>query len=495
VKNNEESNYRNVFKALSLFGSIQIFIIILGIVRTKVIALSVGPSGIGTIGLFTSSVMLISSITNLGIASSSIKQISESYFSEKPFAFEKCMFVLNKLAFYTAILGFFAVVFLSPFLSIWSFGSENSTLAFCVLALVIFLESYNTRNLAILQGIRKLKILGKVSIYGNILGSAISIPLYLLFKNDAIVPSLVILSFSNLLVSHLYTRSINNSKQKYSYSEIKPIINNLISLGIAMTISSILVYAVSYIIRIYITKQGGLNFVGLYQAGWVIINGYVGMIFSAMSKDYFPRLASVNSDNNQLIINANQQIELGLLILSPIILFFLIFADQIITLLYSTEFLEIKFMMLWSLLGMFFKLLSWSISYIFLAKGLSRYFIMYEIMGNIFTLVISIIGYKYCGLEGLGLAFLATNIFYLLLVFIFSYKIICFKFSSYVNKNMSLNFLICSLLTLWLRFSTPANHLFVNIVMGVAFIVVCCNSIIGLNQKMGIFDEIKSRLK
>lgn len=492
---NEDANYRSIFKAISLFGGVQLFVILLGVIRTKVVALSIGPAGVGIIGLFTTALTLVFSIINLGIGSSSVKQISESISSNEALLFEKNLFVLNRLTIITGVLGGVFICILSPYLSLWSFGNKEYTFPFLILSLVLLFESFNTKNLVILQGLRKLKILGKASIYGNLIGSIISIPLFFFFKYGAIVPSLLILYLSNLLVSHIYTKNLNLQTCNFKYNEIKPIVKIFISLGIAMTLSSILVYAVSYIVRLYLSSEGGVKIVGLYQAGWAIVNGYVGLIFTAMAKDYYPRLASVNSNNFQVSKMANQQIELGLLIISPIIMGFLIFVNYIIVLLYSVEFLIIKNMMLWSLLGMFFKLLSWSISYIFLAKGLSRYFIVYELVGNIFTLVSSILGYKYWGLEGLGFSFLATNIFYLIVVFYFSNKVFQFKFSKESVKLLFLNFAICFLSVFIIRMNICVNIFIHYGVLMLNFFIIFFLSAFVLERKLGVLKYLKLKFK
>jgi PST family polysaccharide transporter len=37
--------------------------------------------------------------------------------------------------------------------------------------------------------------------------------------------------------------------------------------------------------------------VGFYTAGFTLLNSYVGIIFTVMSTDYFPRLSSISDDN------------------------------------------------------------------------------------------------------------------------------------------------------------------------------------------------------
>ena len=49
----------------------------------------------------------------------------------------------------------------------------------------------------------------------------------------------------------------------------------------------------------FISKTGSLSDVGLYNAGLAIVDGYVGMVFTAMATDYFPRLSGVIGDDSK----------------------------------------------------------------------------------------------------------------------------------------------------------------------------------------------------
>ena len=82
---NKESNdsYSHVLKYTGLFGGVQGLNIIMGLLRNKLIAVLLGPSGMGLASLFNSSINFISQATNLGISFSAVKNISEIYDKER----------------------------------------------------------------------------------------------------------------------------------------------------------------------------------------------------------------------------------------------------------------------------------------------------------------------------------------------------------------------------------------------------------------------------
>ena len=50
----QQSSYRQIMKATSLFGGVQIFQIIISVIRSKFVAILLGPSGMGIVGLLAS---------------------------------------------------------------------------------------------------------------------------------------------------------------------------------------------------------------------------------------------------------------------------------------------------------------------------------------------------------------------------------------------------------------------------------------------------------
>ena len=65
-------------KAMGLFGGVQIVGILCSILRTKLVALWIGPVGVGLFALFNQALEMISTATNLGIRQSSVRDLSQS---------------------------------------------------------------------------------------------------------------------------------------------------------------------------------------------------------------------------------------------------------------------------------------------------------------------------------------------------------------------------------------------------------------------------------
>ena len=79
MKKENTGSYSHVLKYTGLFGGVQGLSILVGIVRNKLVAMILGPEGMGLISLFNSTINLLSNSTNLGISMSAVRNISEVY--------------------------------------------------------------------------------------------------------------------------------------------------------------------------------------------------------------------------------------------------------------------------------------------------------------------------------------------------------------------------------------------------------------------------------
>lgn len=422
-----QNSYKQIVKATSLFGGVQVFNIIISLIKSKVIAVLLGPAGFGLFGLITSTVSLVTSTTNFGLGTSAIRNVSEAYFSQQEKKLAVTIITLRRWVWITGLFGAFVLLFGSKGLSVMTFDNDSYTIGFCYLSISLLFTQLTVGQNILLQGTRRLKDLAKANVVGSALGLLLSIPLYYVFRLDGIIISIIASSIITFLSSFLFARKINVVEVKLSAKETFAEGCDMLKMGLLISLSGIVALLASYLVRIFITRQGGLEEVGLYSAGFAIINTYVGLIFTAMSTDYFPRLSGVAANNTEMNGVINKQLEIALLIIAPILMVFFVFIKWIVALFYSDQFSLVNEMIQWAALGMFFKTVSWSISYSFLAKKDSKTFFLNELTANVYILLLNVIGYKYWGLDGIGLSFLFGYFLYFLQMYLIAFK--KYKFS------------------------------------------------------------------
>lgn len=436
-------SYRQILKSTSIFGSVQFLTILFSVIRTKLIAVFVGAEGMGIIAMLNSILNLISTATGLGVETSAIKSISENYKDDDVRSVSKIATIIKQIMLLTGILGAVVAIIFSKWISIFSFGNDSQTTSLIFLAVTLVFKQLTSSQLVVLQGLRKLNLLAKANLYGNLLGLVFSIPLYYYFKIDAIVPTIILSFLGALIFSFYYASKVKLQKVNISKQELLSEGKSIVKLGIMLTISSLLTFLSAYLTQIYISNAGNTEQVGLYSAGFTLLNSYVGLIFTVMSTDYYPRLAAINADNVKVRISVLQQSYISILIITPIIVLFLTFVPTIIKVLYTSKFLEVIPMVCFGIIGILFKAASFSMGYILIAKGDSKIFTKTAIIFNTLAILLNIAGYYFYGLKGLGISFLVYSIIHFFAMKVITKKRYNFYFDRKVYVTFSTSFLLC----------------------------------------------------
>lgn len=437
---NQESSYRNIVKATSLFGGVQFFTIIITVLRSKFIAVLLGSAGIGMLGLFNTTISLIGSITNFGIGTSAVRDVSSAYSSNDEKRIALIIQVLKSWIWITGIFGGLVIIISSNLLSNFTFGNNEYTWSFVLISIVLLFNQLTSGQLVVLQGMRQLNFLAKANLLGSIIGLVVAIPLYYFYGLNGIIPALVVSSVLSFFVSWFYAKKVNVKPVFVSRSVIMSEGKSMLKMGFLISMSGFMVHACTYILQIFISKIGGVEHVGFFSAGFSLINTYVGLIFTAMATDYLPRLSAISNSNELCKTAINQQAEISVLILGPIILIFLVFIKPVILILYSRGFFAIEDMVLWLAMGIFFKAASWSIAFLLLAKGDSKLYFWSELFVNFYMLILNMAGYYYFGLVGVGVSFLLSYFLYLLQLLILSKKKYGFYYEASFFKIFALLF-------------------------------------------------------
>ena len=407
---NQESTYRHIFKATGIFGGVQVFNILINIIKSKVIAILLGPAGIGLYGILNSTIEVLKSVTGLGLGVSAVKDISEANTTDDITHVSHTLKTLRRWVYFTGCFGFLITLLLASLLSQWTFGDESYTWMFRWLSVVLLFSALSSGQTAALQGMRQIGFLAKAGMLGSLLGLCLSVPLFFLLGNMGIVLSIIISSICTLIFSAIYARRISTVEVQQTLKESFRQGCGMAKLGVVMMFNGVLALLAAYILKAYITRHGGIEDAGIYQSAFSIAEGYFGVIFTAMAADYYPRLAAINKDNAKLKSEVNKQAEIGLLVAFPCIIIALFFMPIGIRLLYSEEFLGGVSCINWAMLGNIFKIGSWTMGYVLIAKGKSKIFALTGVGFNAIYLLLTIYGYRLWGIDGVGIAFFAYYI-------------------------------------------------------------------------------------
>ncbi len=489
--NNDKASYREILKSTSIFGGVQVVLILVSIIRSKLVAVLLGTAGMGVLGLFNSTINLILGIIGFNIGASAVKGIASANEKGDTTEVARITTIVKKLVWVTGLVGAVCIFLFSSRLSQMTFGNENYVNSFRWLSASLLFTRLTSGYNVILQGVRKLAYLAKGNLLGALLSFIVTIPLYYIYKVDGIVPGLILSSVCTLILAWYYMRKCSIPTVIVSTQEFATESRTIIKIGFFVSLTSIASSIEGYAVRVFISNHGVIDDVGLFNAGFAIIEQYIGLIFTAMSTDFYPRLAAITNDKNAYSKLMHQQAEVAILIITPLLCAFLVFVDWGIILLYSDRFLPIKEMIHWAALGVFLKVLFWIISTLFIASSNAK---LYSITQTSFVLVMlsfNILGYKYYGLEGLGISFLMGYIVSFLIVYIVAKKKYQFVFSNSFFKIFFTQLTLATLSFLVVQFFPSPTYYFVGSAILLSSVYL---SFKRLNKIMDI-KELLSRFK
>jgi O-antigen/teichoic acid export membrane protein len=410
--------YDRIIKYTGLFGGVQGIVALITIVRTKLVSMILGPTGFGINESFNRTLNLVKSTTDLGVPFSAVKNVSECKGSGVPGSLEESVLVTRTWAFLTAIAGMLLCILLAPAFSYWAFeGDWGYTLSFLMLSPMAAFSAFCGGETAIMKGSGMLRQLAKSQLIIVVATLCISVPLFWKFGLRGIAPSLVMVSFASMVVTCSYSfRAFPYRIRPFSGSTLKKGFG-MIRLGVFYTITSFFGAGAFSIIANYLMKYGNAEVTGIYSAGYLLIS-YLGLfVFSAMESDYFPRLSAVNHEKEKVNELVNRQAEVAILLMGPMVVGFIVFLGLIVSLLLTEKFAEAVPMARIAAVGLLFKAATQPLSYVSLAKGDSRTFMLQEVIYD-FVFVASVVCFfKYGGVTMTGTALTIAAVMDLVVVY------------------------------------------------------------------------------
>lgn len=486
------SSYKNMVRSTAVFGGAQVIQMLIIILRAKFIAIFLGSEGMGLNAIFQSTIAVISSFSSFGIFQSAIRDISQSYEADNKEKLGFTISIFEKLVWFVAVLGLIVCLFGSYWLSILAFKNTDNVVYFVLLSLAVFFMALSNGKMVLLQGTRNLNYLASASLLGAVVSLVVSIPLFYFLEIKGIIISIIVSPLLLYLSQLYYSRKIELKQvDSVTINEIVKFGAPIFKLGLVLMFGMVMITIFTYMTNIYIGRYGKIEDVGLFQGVSSITTQSISVVMAVLASDFFPRLSAVYHDRDQVKIMVNQQLEMVSLIIAPIIVVLIVFADVIVRILLSKEFLVIVPMLQWMALSLLARGIWLTMSYIILANGDRKsYFIYDALVGNGLLFVINIAAYSIWGLQGLGISFLIGSIIVSCILFI----VVRFKYNFLFNIEFMkiLSILVISVLTSFL-ISTFFSGWYKYALSAMVMICIFVYSFRILNQRIGIFQMIKSK--
>lgn len=442
--NDSVASYHRILKSTSIIGGASFVNIVIGVLRTKVLAVLLGPAGVGLASLYTGLMGTATTVATMGLGPVGTRQIAEACSKDDTHVIMVARRALFWATMFLACAGGLVVWSLRSILAVYALGSASYSGAVGWLSIGVALSVAGASQAALIQGMRRIGDIARLNVYGSAISTVLGIGLLWRWGKAGLIAFVLIAPLASFVLGHLYVSRLPRSRtETVTLPELTREWKMLLSLGIAMVGAGLVQQLAQLWIRIDVARVLGAQSLGQYQAAWTISMQYVSFVLMAMGTDYYPRLTGVIHDHKAARNLVNEQTEIATLLSAPVFIAMMAVAPGVIHLLYAASFTPAIEILRWQVLGDVLKVATWPLGYLILAAGDGKTFFLSEtaawlaIAGLITGLV------PIMGLQITGIAYLLNYVLYLPLMYWLARRRIGFHWSRSVLILSIVTFAIC----------------------------------------------------
>lgn len=381
-----------------------------GLILNKVLALYVGPAGYAVIGQLQNLISILTTFAAGAINTGVTKYTAE--FNGEPGKLRSLWQTAGTITITGALIGGLVIAFSRNYIATWFLNDIGYSPALVWLAGCLLFVSLNSLLLAILAGQKDVKKYVAASIAGSIIGLIVSGFLAWAFGLPGVLTALSL----GQAISFLATAAICHKLNWCRFSALWGRIDREIALKLGRYVMMAMVTAaavpVSQIaIRGYIQQAYGVNYAGYWDAINKISTIYLTLATTTLSLYYLPRISEIQ-DKHEL----RKEIWSCFKVVVPLTAFascaIFIFRHQIVSLLFTPDFMPMTSLMAWQALGDVVKIASWLFAYVVIGKARSGLFIGTEILFSGSLYVLTKVCSQAIGVDGLSAAYAINYILY-----------------------------------------------------------------------------------
>ncbi|MGV0926021.1 O-antigen translocase [Empedobacter sp. ULE_I145] len=411
-----------LLKVFSFTGLSTLIKLLTSYITVKVVASIVGPSGIAIIGQLQNFVSIITTLGAGGINNGVVKYVSE-YKDDTSFIKKIIGNGFRITVLFSSVVGGL-VLFMSFFLSKWILLDSELYYVFMFLGLSLILMSINNFFISILNGYKEFKKYVIVNIITSIVGLFFTLILvYFLNLPGALIANVTYQSVILFVTIYFVKKSIWFNKIYLWNKFDRNIVKKFLSYSLMALVTAATAPVSQLVIRGYLIKNYSITDAGYWEAMNRISGLYLLFVTTSLGVYYLPKLSEIKSEKllKEEVLKTYKLV-LPIVLLSLIIMYFL--KDFVITILFTKEFYPVKNLFSWQFLGDFFKIASWILAFIMVAKSKTKAFIITEIVFSISIILLSYFFINFNGVVGATQAYFVNYFLYFIIMLIYFRKLL-----------------------------------------------------------------------
>jgi O-antigen/teichoic acid export membrane protein len=399
---------RHILWATSLVGGATLGALLIGLIRNKAVALIGGPTAVGLLGLFTSTISLGASVATLGLDTSAVRQLSSKI--EDPAKASEVRSAVNLLACFLAMSGAAVLWVLRHPAAVYvlddpSLADEVGWLALGVAATVLA-ASYT----AVLQSYGLLGAVARVRVWGSALATAVSVAAIYWLGLTGIVVAAIASPVTTLILVAWYSRSLPDfTAGRPSWRQLLGQWHDLAAIGGTAMLAFAFGSVSQLGVRSIVARELGIEATGLFHASAAIIMVNLTLVLNAMAADYFPRLSKAVDRPRDTEHIFNEQLHVILVLASPALVLASALAPFLLKLLYADAFAQSAPLLRLLVAAGALRLLIFALGFLLLARRSGFAFLFGELLAVLALPLIWVLVRQF-GLSGAGLGVLLASL-------------------------------------------------------------------------------------
>lgn len=344
----------------------------------KILAIYVGPAGYAAIGNFQNAAQMITTFASGAINTGVVKYTAEYYDDEEKQ--RQVWRTAGTIAVLGSVITGIGVAVFSKQIAQWFLQDESYNTVFIWFSVTLVFFIFNTLLLAILNGKKEIHRYIIANIAGSLFSLAVTSALAVQFGLHGALTALAIHPSFAFVVTLYLCYKADWFKFSYLFGRLdKQVVLNL-SKYTAMALTSAACVPVSHIlIRTHLADTLGMDAAGYWEAMWRLSGAYLMLVTTTLSLYYLPKLSELK-DPKEIKAEILQGYKIILPVAAACGLVIYLLRDFIIGVLFTSDFIPMRDLFAWQMVGDTLKIGSWILAYLMLGKAMMKLFIASEIV-------------------------------------------------------------------------------------------------------------------
>jgi PST family polysaccharide transporter len=402
--------FARILRSSALMGGAQVVVLAAAFVRAKLIAVLIGPSGIGLMGVLNAFNANISTVAGWGLGTSSVRTVAGAAETDKGRKVAAARTLGHRLAW----AGFFGVLILVLPVCHLTFKSQAYALELLIAGFAVPCVVATGMWTALLQAGGHIGSMAKTQMASSVVGLLVGLPFIYFFGSVGIALSILLAAAATAMVTWQAAMKLTPPA---SAEATAADIRELVHMGVALQLGAVLGAISTYLVRVLILRShgddlaAGLADAGFYQAAFAVTGSLPGVIFSATSSDFYPRVAAAKDEDEARLIT-EMQIQASLLLAMPILVGLLTMGPLAVSFLYAKGFEPAVPLLEWFTWAIFCFLVGWPMGLWVMARRAKRLIAFSQMILGLSGLALAIFLVPSLGVRGAAIAYFGNAAIY-----------------------------------------------------------------------------------